>query len=129
MAKHSIVCQQSADPKSVLYANALPLINARRCELPDVPRIRAQLIGLERRTRSGRDAIDHAPGGRDDLANVVAGGLCLAVSTAAQSNGDIIAANLSAAPMRHGLSIGDVGDVDAKPLPLVDAWDDFSTLL
>jgi hypothetical protein len=30
--------------------------------------------GLERRTaRGGRDTIDHAPGGHDDLANVVAG--------------------------------------------------------
>ena len=34
----------------------------------------AQLAGLERRTaRSGRDLIDHAPGGHDDLANAVAG--------------------------------------------------------
>jgi hypothetical protein len=33
-----------------------------------------QLVGLERRTaRSGKDSIDHAPGGRDDLANAVAG--------------------------------------------------------
>ena len=33
-----------------------------------------QLVGLERRTaRSGRDTVDHTPGGHDDLANVVAG--------------------------------------------------------
>jgi hypothetical protein len=33
-----------------------------------------QLVGLERRTtRAGRDSIDHAPSGHDDLANAVAG--------------------------------------------------------
>ena len=33
-----------------------------------------QIAGLERRTRSGgKDIIDHPPGGKDDLANVVAG--------------------------------------------------------
>jgi hypothetical protein len=36
----------------------------------------SQLVGLERRTaRSGRDSIDHPPGGHDDLANCVAGAL------------------------------------------------------
>jgi hypothetical protein len=34
----------------------------------------AQICGLERRTgRSGKDSIDHAPNGHDDLANAVAG--------------------------------------------------------
>ena len=34
----------------------------------------AQLAGLERRTAwGGGDSIDHGPGGRDDLANAVAG--------------------------------------------------------
>jgi hypothetical protein len=34
----------------------------------------AQISGLERRTgRSGKDSIDHAPNGHDDLANAVAG--------------------------------------------------------
>jgi hypothetical protein len=33
-----------------------------------------QLCGLERRVaRSGKDSIDHGPGGHDDLANSVAG--------------------------------------------------------
>ena len=40
----------------------------------------AQLCGLERRTaRGGRDSIDHAPGGHDDLANAVAGAAALAL--------------------------------------------------
>jgi hypothetical protein len=65
---------QSAKPKSDIYVDFLPLINARQIELLDHPRLRAQLVGLERRTsRSGKDSVDHAPGGHDDLANVVAG--------------------------------------------------------
>jgi hypothetical protein len=43
----------------------------------------AQLVGLERRTaRSGRDSIDHAPGGHDDLSNVIAGVCSLLLSGA-----------------------------------------------
>ena len=65
--------EQSARPKSDLYYDMLPLLNARRVELLDNPRLSAQLVGLERRTLSGRGRIDHSPGGHDDLANVVAG--------------------------------------------------------
>ena len=73
-AEHGIEFEQSARPKSDLYHDLLPLLNARRVELLDHPRLRAQLFGLERRTaRSGRDSIDHAPKAHDDLANAVAG--------------------------------------------------------
>jgi hypothetical protein len=73
-AEHGIAFEQSARPKSDLYCDLLPLLNAKRVELLDSPRLAAQLVGLERRTaRSGRDTVDHSPGGHDDLANVVAG--------------------------------------------------------
>ena len=73
-AEHGIEFEQSARPKSDLYHDLLPLLNSRRIELLDLPRLSAQLAGLERRTaRSGRDSIDHSPGGHDDLANAVAG--------------------------------------------------------
>lgn len=63
-------------PKSDLYRDMLPVLNSGRAELLDLPRLGSQLCGLERRTaRSGRDSIDHAPGGHDDLANAVAGAL------------------------------------------------------
>ena len=72
--EHGIAFEQSARPKSDLYHDLLPLLNARRVELLDIPRLSAQLVGLERRTaRSGRDSIDHSPGGHDDVANAVAG--------------------------------------------------------
>jgi hypothetical protein len=73
-AEHGIAFEQSARPKSDLYCDLLPLLNAKRVELLDNPRLAAQLVGLERRTaRSGRDTVDHTPGAHDDLANVVAG--------------------------------------------------------
>jgi hypothetical protein len=60
--------------KSELYKELLSLLNSRRVELLDIPRLSAQLCGLERRTaRGGRDSIDHAPGGHDDVVNAAAG--------------------------------------------------------
>jgi hypothetical protein len=61
-------------PKSDLYRDLLPLLNSGRIVLPKSDRLVNQLTGLERRTaRSGKDSIDHGPGGHDDLANAVAG--------------------------------------------------------
>jgi hypothetical protein len=65
--------------KSQLYADVLPLINSRQAALLDDQVLRRQLIGLERKTRmGGRDTIDHVRGGRDDVANAVAGALVYA---------------------------------------------------
>jgi hypothetical protein len=73
---HGITYQPSEQTKSDLYRDLLPLVNAARVELLDMPHLHAQLLGLERRTaRGGRDSIDHAPGAHDDLANAVAGAL------------------------------------------------------
>jgi hypothetical protein len=75
-ASHGIQFEQSARAKSDLYLDLLPLINSRSVELLEHPRLASELIGLERRTaRSGRDSVDHSPGGHDDVANAVAG-LC-----------------------------------------------------
>ena len=69
-----ILYDPSKSSKSQLYQDFLPLINSRRVELLDHPRLLAQLGGLERRTgRDGRDFIDHPPRGHDDVANAVAG--------------------------------------------------------
>jgi hypothetical protein len=73
-AKCGIRYVTAEKPKSDFYRELLPLVNAGRVELLDVPRLAAQLVGLERRTaRSGKDSIDHQPGAHDDVANVVAG--------------------------------------------------------
>lgn len=72
--KKSITVVPSAAPKSDIYREMLPLLNAHRCSLLDHPRLIQQLCGLERRTaRGGRDSIDHAPNAHDDVANAAAG--------------------------------------------------------
>jgi hypothetical protein len=76
---HGIRYEPSAQSKSEIYGSLLPLINAQQVELLDHPRLIAQLAGLERRTsRGGRDSIDHAPGGHDDVVNAVAGAMVTA---------------------------------------------------
>lgn len=79
--RHHISYETAAKPKSDLYRELLPLINSGRCELLHHQKLISQLTGLERRTaRSGRDSIDHAPGGHDDIANCCAGALLSALS-------------------------------------------------
>ena len=64
--------------KSELYLEALPLFATGAVDLLDYQPLTVELIGLERRTaRSGRDSVDHAPGGHDDYANAACG--CLAL--------------------------------------------------
>jgi hypothetical protein len=78
---HGIKYDPSDKPKSDLYRDFLPLANSGKVELLDHARLATQLCALERRTaRSGRDSIDHAPGGHDDIANAVAGALVLAAT-------------------------------------------------
>jgi hypothetical protein len=77
--KYNIDYKPSEFTKSELYGEMLPLLNSVRVELLDNSRLISQICNLERRTgRSGKDSIDHAPGGHDDLANSVAGALVLA---------------------------------------------------
>lgn len=80
----------SEAPKSEIYGEFLPMLNSGRVDLLDHKKLRAQLLGLERRTaRSGKDSIDHAPGAHDDVVNAVAGVLhgLLASTSHAQDYG------------------------------------------
>ncbi len=82
-AKFGITYIPSERTKSDIYQEALPVVNAGRCALLDDPTLRTQLVGLERRTaRGGKSSIDHAPGGRDDVANAALGALILVGSGA-----------------------------------------------
>ena len=70
-----VACEQT---KSQIYSEALPLMTSGRIELLDHRRLVDQLLGLERRTSwGGRDSIDHAAGGHDDLVNAALGALVL----------------------------------------------------
>jgi hypothetical protein len=80
--KNGVEYITSDDAKSAIYQSWLPLLNSRRVELLDIPRLIQQACGLERRTsRVGSDTIDHAPGGHDDVVNAAAGALVLVTGT------------------------------------------------
>lgn len=136
--KEGIRYTPAEHPKSDLYKELLPAINSGVLELLDHPKILAQLCGLERRTaRGGRDSIDHAPGGRDDVANSVAGAVQLALSRGRISFDDLYGdggyydtrvqpvAPDSDRPLRTGL----IGDGDPGELPLSDFLGDDRLLL
>jgi hypothetical protein len=76
---HGISYAPSAQDRSTLYLEVLPLLNAGRVRLLDQPELLRELRGLERRRGSaGRDRVDHAPGQHDDRANSACGALVLA---------------------------------------------------
>jgi hypothetical protein len=74
--KHGIEYKPAEKSKSEIYLELLPMLNSGKVELLDHPRMRTQLLNLERRTsRAGKDSIDHAPNAHDDLINAAAGAL------------------------------------------------------
>jgi len=84
-------------------------------ELPPDPVLTRQFLGLERRTaRGGKDSVDHAPGGHDDLANAVAG--LIGMLMTGGSRGEVFAepsAFASEQVAERRLSLG----LDDAPLP------------
>lgn len=79
--KLDVAYQLSEKPRSDLYRDLLPVLNSGRADLLDSPKLVTQLVGLERRVaRGGRESIDHAPNGHDDLANAVAGAIDLVLT-------------------------------------------------
>jgi hypothetical protein len=81
--QHGIAYELADRPKSDLFRDLLPMLNAQRVILPRHDRLIAQIAGLERRvSRAGKDSIDHAPHGHDDLANAVAGVCAVAAKPA-----------------------------------------------
>ena len=74
--KHGITYKVADRTKSEIYRDLLPLLNSGRIQLLDHKKLINQLVSLERRTRSGgRDVIDHAARGHDDVINAAAGAL------------------------------------------------------
>lgn len=85
--KYGVLYEPAGRTKSELFLDLLPLINSRMVDLLDNDKLLSQFVGLERRTsRGGKDSIDHAPGGHDDVANAVAGAL---VVTMAKKSADM----------------------------------------
>jgi hypothetical protein len=85
--KRGIFYEPADKSKSEIYVDLLPLINSGAADLLDSDRLVTQIMSLERRTsRGGKDSIDHAPGGHDDVANAVAGALVTAYKEPGVSN-------------------------------------------
>jgi hypothetical protein len=63
--------------KSEIFLDIVPQVNSRQVRLLDNERLVNQLVSLERRVGrgTGRDIIDHPPGGHDDIANAAAGAI------------------------------------------------------
>ena len=73
-AKHGVSYMICPKTKSELYAELIPLLMARRCDLLDMAILKTQLASLERRTtRNGKSIMDHPTNAHDDVANVAAG--------------------------------------------------------
>jgi hypothetical protein len=69
---------------SEFFRELLPWLNSGRAELTDNRRLTNQISGLERRrTRGGRETIDHAPGAHNDVAAAAAMALMQAANEGA----------------------------------------------
>jgi hypothetical protein len=106
-AKNGITYTVAEKVKSAIYTEFLPLLNSGRVELLDHSRMVAQLVALERRTGrgSGRDSIDHPPGGHDDVINAVAGAAVLAAAAVEMVIDDAVltrARSIAPRTPRHG---------------------------
>jgi len=67
--------------KNDLYRSMFARGELRQGRIARSQKLITQIVNLERRTaRGGRDTVDHAPGGHDDIANAVAGALHYAVN-------------------------------------------------
>ena len=82
--KRGVIVDQSEKFKADIYVSALSWLSSRRVELYNVPRMIAQLCDLERKPgTTGKEAVNHPPGGHDDIINAACGALMLAASTKA----------------------------------------------
>lgn len=75
---HDIRVEPSDKTKSDIYEYFAVLMNKNEVELLDNPRLKSQLVGLQRILKSGGLVkIDHYRGGHDDCINAAAGALVL----------------------------------------------------
>jgi hypothetical protein len=81
---HGITYQIPNKTASDIYVEFLPMLNSRRVELLDHPRLVSQFCQLERHAGSGKDRVTHPPSGHDDVANSVAGASVMALAAVAQ---------------------------------------------
>jgi hypothetical protein len=80
---HGITYTASEKSRSDIYLEIGAAFSTGRVRVVDSRRLLGQLRQLERKTSpSGKDRVDHPPGGMDDVANAAAGALRLALGKA-----------------------------------------------
>jgi hypothetical protein len=81
-SRYEIELRSSPHTKNEIYLNFLPALNSGKTKILDLPRLRQQLLALERTTSrgTGRDVVNHPNAGHDDLINACAGALVMAES-------------------------------------------------
>jgi hypothetical protein len=78
-AKNGITIKMSELDKSQIYLEVQPLFAMGKIEIPNDERTLIQFQNLERKVRAGgHDAVDHAPGMKDDVCNAISLAACLA---------------------------------------------------
>ncbi|CAN7208840.1 hypothetical protein LJR225_000722 [Phenylobacterium sp. LjRoot225] len=117
--KRGISYELAEKPRSDLYLNLLPSLNSGTVALPDHAKLVNQLVGLERRVaRGGRESIDHAPNGHDDIANSVAGVVHL-LTMPPRPTGVAVSGSYSSSGTWNGACSTEDKDEDRLPPP---AW-------
>lgn len=77
-ARHGLTARVAERTTSEHHLELVPLVNSKRASLLDHPELLRELRGLERRvSRTGKDSVDHRPGGHDDCAAAVSGVLSI----------------------------------------------------
>jgi hypothetical protein len=108
---HGITYQHSPKTRSEIYAEFAALVNSGRVKMPSSQRLRTQFQSLERRSsRTGRDVVDHAVGGHDDIANAAAGALVLAASGLTQAEPWAWVPTLDSGPRKSAFENLDAND-------------------
>lgn len=88
---HEIRVDPSDKTKSEIYEYFTVLMNKDEVELLDHPRLKSQIVGLQRILKSGGLVkIDHYRGGKDDCINAAAGSLVLCSGEERNSGAEIL---------------------------------------
>jgi hypothetical protein len=87
-ARHGIRYRQAEQTKSECYLGLLPLVTARRLEVPEDVELTRQMRLLERRRGTqGKDIVDHPVGAHDDRVNAAALAVAAALARPAMGTG------------------------------------------
>lgn len=117
---HKISVEVSSMPKSEIYQRLSVLMSKGLVRLLDLPRLKSQLVGLQRFLHGGGQAtVDHLRSGKDDCANSAAGAVVMA-SEEAEVGGPVIFA--SRAPYQFDQLVDDYQPRDTRSAEELEAY-------